>query len=36
MVKHVPKVHFNEEIFEDGIALTTQRNEAKIIEKKKK
>lgn len=33
MVKHLPRVHFNEEIFENDIALTTQRNEAKMIGK---
>lgn len=35
MIKYLPGVHFNEEIFED-IALTTQKKEAKMVEKNRK
>ena len=34
MIKHLPKVYFNEELFEDNIALTTQRNGAQSDRKK--
>lgn len=34
MIKHLPKVYFNEELFEDDIAVTTQRNGAQSNRKR--